>query len=175
MSGKSESDKKEAIFKVHIRGAIEDVWHEITKTESAQGAFFNSWLNTPGLRVGAPIRMRNKSGKYTSVVGDVVEFDPPNRYAHTMKFTAYDDPECTVVYDLKRVGDGVDFTLTIKDVAYGTKTAKDMLRGGPFITKTLKAIVENGQPSLSTRLLFKMFVAMEVFAPKKSLSSNWQY
>ena len=33
------SDKKEAVFKVHIRGAIEDVWHEITKTDAAQGRF----------------------------------------------------------------------------------------------------------------------------------------
>jgi hypothetical protein len=169
------SDKKEAVFKVHIRGAIEDVWREITRTDKAQGAFFNAWLRTPGLQVGAPIRMQNESGKYTTVVGDVVEFDPPHRYAHTMRFTAYDDPECTVVYDLEKVGDGVDFTLTIKDVTLGTKTAKDMLRGGPFITKTLKQIVENGQPSLGTRLLFRVFRLMEMFAPKKSLSSNWEY
>jgi len=168
------SDKKEAVFKVHIRGAIDDVWHEITKTDEAQGSFFNAWLHTPGLQVGAPIRMRNKSGKYTTVVGEVVEFDPPNRYAHTMKFTAYEDPVCTVVYDLEKVGDGVDFTLTIKDVAEGTKTAKDMLRGGPFITKTLKSIIENGQPSLGTRMLFRMFGLMEMFTPKKSLSSNWE-
>ena len=168
------SEKKEAVFKVHIRGAIEDVWHEITKTGEAQQSFFNAWLHTPGLQVGAPIRMRNKSGKYTTVVGDVVAFDPPNRYAHTMKFTAYDDPECTVVYDLKTVGDGVEFTLTIENMTPGTKTAKDMLRGGPFITKTLKSIVETGQPSLGTRLLFGLFGVMEIFASKKSLSSKWE-
>jgi hypothetical protein len=109
------------------------------------------------------------------VAGDVVEFDPPHRYAHTMKFTAYDDPETTVVYDLKKVGDGVEFTLTIKDMVEGSKTAKDMLRGGPFITKTLKAIVENGKPGLGTRTLFRLFALMEVFTPKKCLSSNWEY
>ena len=32
------SDKKNAVFKVHIQGSIEDVWHEITKTDEVQGA-----------------------------------------------------------------------------------------------------------------------------------------
>jgi uncharacterized protein YndB with AHSA1/START domain len=169
------SDRKEAVFRVHIRGAIEDVWHEITKTDEAQGAFFNAWLHTPGLQAGAPIRMRSRSGKYTTVVGDVVEFDPPRRYAHTMKFTAYDDPECTVIYDLQPSGDGVDFTLTIENAPEGTKTAKDMLRGGPFITKNLKAIIETGKPTWSARLMYRVFGLMEGFTPKKCLSSNWEY
>ena len=169
------SDKKNAVFKVHIQGSIEDVWHEITKSGEAQGAMFNAWLHTPGLEVGAPIRMRSRSGKYTSVVGDVVEFDPPNRYVLTFKFTAYEDPPCTVIYDLKKVGDGVEFTLTITDIPEGTKTAKEMLRGGKFITGTLKSIVETGRPSWTTRVLFKVFGLMEGMSPKKSLSSNWQF
>ena len=135
---------------------------------------FNAWLHTPGLEKGAPIRMRSRSGKYTSVVGDVVEFDPPHRYAHTFKFTAYEDPPCTVIYDLKEVGDGVEFTLTIANIPAGTKTAKEMLRGGKFITGTLKSIIETGRPSWTTRLLFAVFALMEGITPKKSLSSNWQ-
>jgi len=43
----AESDR--AVFKVFIRGTVEAVWREITKTDSLQGAMFNMRLVTPGL------------------------------------------------------------------------------------------------------------------------------
>jgi hypothetical protein len=83
-----------AVFKIFIRGTIDAVWHEITKTDSAQQCFFNMCLHTPGLRIGAPIQMRTRTNKYVGVVGRVLEFDPPKRYAHTFRFTYLNDPEC---------------------------------------------------------------------------------
>ena len=58
-------------------------------------------------------------------------------------------------------------------MAAGTKTAKDMERGGPFIVKTLKAIVETGRPPLGTRLLYVLFGLLGPFTPKKCRSENW--
>jgi hypothetical protein len=59
-------------------------------------------------------------------------------------------------------------------VPANTKTAKDMARGSDFIVKTLKQIVENGKPALSTRLLYALFgVLAPVMTPKRSLASNW--
>ena len=103
----TEVATKKAVFKIHIRATIEDVWKEITKTGEALPFFFGSVMETPGLEIGAPIRMRTPSGKYTGVVGDVVEFDPPRRFAHTFRFTHLDDPECTVIYELEEADDGV--------------------------------------------------------------------
>src|ERR1051325_1990257 len=98
-----------AIFKVFIRGSIQDVWREITRTDQPQRAMFNMMLHTNGpLRVGAPLRMRTISGKYTAIVGEVIEWNPPHRYAHTFKFTQMDDPPCKVSYDLKEVEGGVE-------------------------------------------------------------------
>src|SRR5262245_52850800 len=108
MTGKTET----AVFKVFIRGTIENVWKEITRTDRPQLCMFNMQLHTSGLKVGAPIRMRTKDGKYTGVVGEVIEFDPPHRYAHTFRFTNLDDPPCKVSYDLKEVEGGVEFILT---------------------------------------------------------------
>src|SRR6266480_3250448 len=110
-----------AVYKVVIRGTIQAVWREITKTGAAQQAMFNMRLHTTGLKPGAPIRVRTKSGTYTPIVGEVLEFDPPHRYAHTFRFTQYDDPPCKVTYDLKEVTGGVEFTLTISDLPEGTK------------------------------------------------------
>lgn len=168
-----ETKRERAVFKVFIRGPIEKVWHEITKTDAAQGCFFNAWLSTPGLRVGAPVAMRTKSGRFTLVVGEVLEYDPPHRYAHTFRFTTYDDPPCRVIYDLKSVAGGTEFTLTVEDMPAGSKTAKDMTKGGPAIVATLKAIVENGKPAPKTRIMYALMGAMEGMLPKRARSENW--
>ena len=79
---------EKAVFKVHIKGTIDEVWHEITKTDELQVAMFNTRMHTNGLEPGGKIHMRSGNGKYTGVVGEVLEFDPPNRFVHTFKFTA---------------------------------------------------------------------------------------
>ena len=167
------TDTEKAVFKVHIEGTIDEVWHEITKTDELQGAMFNMRMHTDGLAVGGQIRMRSANGKYTGVVGEVTEFDPPHRYAHTFKFTQYDDPPCTVRYELVQLEDGVEFTLTCEGMPVGSKTAKQMTQGGSWIVKTLKAIVETGKPTLGVRLMYFMFKLMEPFSPKSTLSEHW--
>lgn len=172
-SGTPEAARERAVFRVFIRGPIEKVWHEITKTDAAQGCFFNAWLNTPGLRVGAPVAMRTKSGRFTLVVGEVLEYDPPHRYAHTFRFTTNDDPPCRVIYDLKAVAGGTEFTLTVEDMPANTKTARDMTRGGKAIVETLRAIVENGRPAFGTRVMYALMGAMEGMLPGRARSENW--
>lgn len=162
-----------AVFKVHIAGDIQAVWREITKTDEIQKSFFNSLMDTPGLKPGAPIRMRSPDKKYTIVIGDVVEFDPPHRFSHTFRFTQYDDPPCKVTYDLKEVSGGVEFTLTVDDMPAGTKTAKQMSQGGAMIVKTLKAVIETGRPTFGIRMLYVLFKIMAPLTPKKCLSKNW--
>ena len=167
------AETEKFVARIFIEGSIDAVWHEITKTDELQGAMFNMRLHTNGLKMGGQIRMRSADGKYTGVVGEILEFDPPHRYAHTFQFTQYDDPPCTVVYELAEVEGGVEFTLRVEDVPVGTKTAKQMKGGGDFIVKTLKSIVEDGKPALGTRMLFGVFKLMAPLSPKQSLSQNW--
>ena len=166
-------ETERAVYKVFIRGTIDAVWNEITKTGEAQKCMFNMQLHTPGLKPSAPIRMRTRNGKYTGVVGEVLEFAPPHRYSHTFRFTNYDDPPCKVTYDLKEVTGGVEFTLTIDDMPKGTKTAKQMTQGGTMIVNSLKAIVEHGRPSFGTRMLYVLFRIMEPLSPKRTRTENW--
>jgi uncharacterized protein YndB with AHSA1/START domain len=161
------------IYRVFIRGSIQAVWREITKTDEIQGAMFNMRLHTTTLGPGAPVRMRSANGKFTAIVGDVLEFNPPHRYAHTFRFTNYDDPPCKVIFDLKEVEGGVEFTMTLEDVPAGTKTAKQMKQGSQMIVNSVKAIVETGRPSLGTRLLYRLIRALEFLNPKRTRSENW--
>ena len=167
-----QADPTRAVFEIVIQGSIEAVWNEITKTDEPQGAIFNMQMHTPGLAVGAPVQMRTKNGKYTGMVGEVLEFDPPRRFVHTMAFTNYDDPPSTVEYDLEEVGDQVRFRLTVT-MTKGTKSAKQMKQGGTMIVNTLKRIVETGKPSFGVRMLYTMFRVLEPFSPKACRSENW--
>jgi uncharacterized protein YndB with AHSA1/START domain len=164
----------QSISKIFIRGSIADVWREITKTNEPQKCMFNMQLHTDKFEPGSKIFMRSTDGKYTGVVGEILEFDPPHRYAHTFKFTNFDDPPCKVIYDLKEIEGGVEFTLTSVDIPAGTKTAKQMISGANMIVKTLKSVVENGRPSFGVRMLHVLFKLMAPLTPKKCLSKNWQ-
>jgi len=162
-----------SMFRVVIAGSIEDVWQEITRTDAPIAAFFNSRMDCPRLEPGSKLAMRTPDGKYTGVVGEILEFEPMRRFAHTFRFTNFDDPWCTVIFDLEEVEGGVQFTLTIEDLPTGTKTAKQMVQGGTMIVNTLKSVIETGKPSLGTRMLFVLFKLMAPLSPKKSLSKNW--
>ena len=161
------------MFRIRINGTIDAVWNEITRTDAVIPAFFNTRMHCNALAPGSKIAMRTADGKYTGVVGEILEIDPPRRFVHTFKFTNYDDPPCVVAFDLEQVDGGVVFTLTISDLPEGTKTARQMLQGGVMISKTLKACIETGRPTFGTRMLFQLFKLMAPLSPKKCRSEHW--
>lgn len=172
---KPQSEPTREVFRVVIRAPIHKVWAELTRADSTLPFFFNGVLRTPGLEVGAPIRMVSKDGKYTSVVGDVLEFEPPHRYAHTFKFTNLDDPPCIVRYRLKEVDGGTEFTLINENVVPGSKSEKYMSQGGTFITQNLKAFVESGKATPGGRVMLLLMGLAAPFTPKRCLSSHWPF
>jgi len=162
-------------FRVTIRAPIHKVWAEITRTENVLPFFFNSVCKTPGLAVGAPIRMVSKNGKYAAVVGDIIEFDPPHRYAHTFKFTSLDDPACIVRYSLREVEDGTEFTLINEAVPAGSKSEKYMMSGGKFITNNLKSFVETGKATAGGRCALFMMGLSAPFTPGRCRIEHWPF
>ena len=167
------AEKKKAIYRIVIDGPQEVIFRELTATDRPLGAIFNSMMHTTGLRPGGRMQMRTVSGDHVIVDGDVLEYSPPYRFAHTHRFTQMDDPVCKVVYDLKPVTGGIEVTLTVEDLPVGTKTAKSMEDGAMFILSNLKAIVEQGKPPFKTRLMYGMFGAMEFVLPKRTKSEHW--
>ena len=160
------------VFEVMIDGAIDDVWREITKTDELQGAIFNARMHTTGLEEGGGIQMRTASGKYTSIVGHILEFAPPKRFVHTLAFTNFEDPHSVVEYDLEEIDGKVRFRLTVT-MPKDTKSAKQMKQGGTMIVNTLKRIVETGRPSFGVRMLYTLFKLLEATSPKRCRTENW--
>lgn len=163
------------VSRVMIDAPIQTVWDALTKEGEVLPFFFGSVLHTTKLAPGAPVRMRNPNGKYTGVVGDVLELDPPNKYAMTFKFTNFDDAVCKVTHDLKQVGKQTEYTLTSEYIPIGTKTEKNMRQGGSFITKELKRHVETGNPSFMARFIMIMGKLFAFTSPKSSLTTNWPF
>jgi len=167
------ADGKQAIFRIVIDGSPEAIFRELTRTDGLVPAIFNSRMVTTGLKPGGRMQMRTPSGEHTMVVGEVVEYDPPRRFVHLHRFTQFDDPVCRVTYELKPVAGGVEVTLTVDDVPLGTKTEREMRRGGDFILRNLKAIVETGRPPLGTRLMYAAFDRLEFVLPKRTRTTHW--
>lgn len=169
-------DENRRVFRVMINASPEKVWAEITRTDKPIACFFNNrmHLGRGGLAPGSPMAMRSPDGKLTGVVGTILECDPPRRFAHTFRFTSFNDPECCVIYDLRPAQGGTEFTLTIEQLPVGTKTAKQMTQGGSMITSTLKAVMETGRPTAGVRVLYAILgVVGPVISPKACRSEHW--
>lgn len=162
-----------AVFRIVINSSIDAVWRELTKQGEPQAAIFNAWLHAQGMQVGQKMQMTTKGRSHVMVIGTITAFDPPTRFAHTFKFTQMDDPECEVIYDLKQLPTGVECTLTVDRMPAGTKTAKEMQKGGDRILSLLKSVVETGKVPFGTRLMYAMMDKMLFMLPKSLRSENW--
>ena len=163
------------VYRVVIKAPIETVWNMLVKTDDVLPFFFGAVCEAEDgkLAVGKRMRMVTPDRKFASVVGEVTEFSPPHRYAHTFKFTQYDDDFCTVTYDLKETSGGVEFSLTTTGVPAGTKTEKSMAQGGPFITQNLRSLAEKGRPAFSGRMVLMLGPVMALMTPSACRIENW--
>jgi len=172
---KPQAFAEKQIYKIVIKAPIETVWNTLVKTDEALPFFFGAHCKTTGERLapGQPYAMRTPNGKFTSVVGKVLEFSPPHRYSHTLKFTLHDDPACVVSYELKEVTEGTEFSLITENVPAGTKMEKSMAQGTDFILKNIKSVAETGKATFSSQLMLGMMSLMTPLMPKQCRSENW--
>ncbi|WP_291204792.1 SRPBCC domain-containing protein [Hyphomonas sp.] len=163
-----------AIYRVTIDAPIRVVWDTLVKTDAVLPFFFGAVCDAEGgLAKGKPMRMVSVDRKFAIVAGEVLEFSPPHRYAHTMKFTQYPDAPCTVIYDLKDIDGGTEFTLTTEGVPAGTKTEKSMVPGGAFITENLKALLETGKPKFTAQIIMALGPMLNFTVPKACRIEYW--
>lgn len=167
------SETNRLVSKIVINGSLETIWRELTKSDEPQAAVFNAWLHAQALIPGASLQMRTADGRHVLVIGKVVAFEPPHRFAHTFRFTQYDDPECTVTYQLVQLNNGVEVSLIVDNLPVGSRTAKEMTSGSTMILTTLKAVVETGRPALGIRIMYALFSKLGFILPKRTRVEHW--
>lgn len=175
MSVEKTVESEKAVFRIFINGPRQAVWDELTKSGEPQAAIFHNVMHTSGgVAPGSTIQMRSKNGKFVGMVGEILEVDPPRKFAHTLRFTQLDEPETIVVYELDEKDGGTQFTLTVEKLVADNKTGKYMIQGGPMICSVLKSVIENGNAPLGNRVLFGVLGALApVMTPKKCRAEHW--
>lgn len=172
MSEKQKQNRQ--VHRVFIDAPIEKVWSILVKTDEVLPLFFGSICQTEnGLTPGSRIRVISPNKKNVAVVGEVLEFTPPHRYSHTLKFTQYDDPFCVISYELKEVEGQVEFSLIQDQIPVGTKTEKSMKEGAGIICGTLKKLAETGKPGAMARMIMLTGPVLGLLSPKQTKSENW--
>lgn len=162
-----------AVFRIVINGSQQAIFEELTNTERPLPAIFNARMRTTGLKPGGRLQMRTGTDGHVMVLGEILEVDPPHRFVHTHRFAQHDDPFCRVTYELKPVSGGIEVTLTVDDLPLGTKTEKEMQKGGMFILNNLKSVVETGTVPFGVRVMYRMFDVMEFVLPGKTKTEHW--
>lgn len=157
-----------------IEAPIDVVWNTLVKTDEALPFFFGAICETRGgLTPGGRMRMVHPSGKLAMVVGEVLVFEPPHRYAHTFRMTNIDEPPATVTYELTEVEGGTQFDLIIDDAVPGSKLEKEMVGAQKFIASNLKAYAETGRAAFTGRMIGLMSPLLPLIAPKSQRIEHW--
>jgi uncharacterized protein YndB with AHSA1/START domain len=170
----ADDRKQSAGPRITIRGTVDAVWRELTRAMSRKPrCSTHGCMHAQAFVPGAALQMRTPDGRNVLVVGRIVEFDPPRRFAHTFRFTQYEDPECTVIYELKPVPAGVEVSLVVENIPLGTRSAKEMASGSTAILDALKAVVETGRPALGTRLMYWLFGRLGFMLPARTRAEHW--
>jgi uncharacterized protein YndB with AHSA1/START domain len=167
------AERGKQVFRIVIDGPQQAIFDELTRTDRPLPAIFNAQMHVTRLSAGGAMQMRTPSNRHVMVVGEVLEYDPPHRFAHTLRFAQYEDPFCRVSYRLAPASGGIEVTLMVDDLPLGTKTAKDMGQGGDAILRNLKAVVETGRAPLGWRLLFAVMRVMEFALPRRTGVEHW--
>jgi len=107
------------------------------------------------------------------VIGEVLQFDPPNCYSHTFQMTNIEEPACKVTYRLSEKDDGTGFELTIENALAGGKLFKEMKSSRGFITSNLKAKAETNRPAFSGRMVGLLSPIFGLLAKKSQKIENW--
>ena len=165
---------EKTMHRTYIAAPIETVWSILVATDKPLPFFFGGVCDTKnGLKPGARMRMVHPNGKIAMVVGDVLAFEPPHRYAHTFKMTNLDDEACQVTYELREKDGGTEFDLIIEGAIEGSKLHKQMLGAQDFISSNLKCLAETGKPAFSGKMVTLMSPLVALLAKKQQRVEHW--
>jgi uncharacterized protein YndB with AHSA1/START domain/DNA-binding transcriptional ArsR family regulator len=146
--GREMEDKPSHVFVVYIRSTPERVWEAITTSDFTLRYYYSSTVESDWA-AGSPYVYKTQGE--TSIVGSVIESDPPRRLVCTFdarwdEEVAPDEPS-RITWELEPAGDGVTkLTVVHEGLVAGSATYNQVVGGMPFILSGLKTLLETGEP-----------------------------
>jgi len=159
------------IHVVDIKAPVADVWAEITKLQHVQKPMLGTVLETD-FKPGSRMMYRSEDGKRVFILGEVHEFVPPTRFVHTFRFTELAESPTLVEWSLEEKAGVTRVTVTHSRFVDQAKTAKAVRTSWVDILNNIKAVVEQGDVPLKTRLILAMMKAFMFATPKEVLREN---
>jgi uncharacterized protein YndB with AHSA1/START domain len=160
------------VASIFIAVPVERVWAEITKTGRLQRALYNTVLDTE-LVPGARLRYYSPNRERVFIVGEVVEVDPPRRFAHTYWFTMWKGGGPTLVtWDLSAQAGGCRVTVTHSGWTEAHEDAQKTGAGWREILGLLKQELETGTLPLRTRIMYRVMGWFMFAMPARTRTSH---
>ena len=161
----SETTVPEHVISIHIGVPPERVWEEITRTGRVQPALYNTVLDCE-LRPGSRLRYYSPDRKRVFIVGEVVEVDPPQTFAHTYRFTTRDETPTLVRWELRAEAGGCRVTITHSGWTPDHKAPEKTAAGWEEILRLLKSELETGRLPLRTRIMYRVMGWLTFMLPR---------
>jgi len=154
------------VVSIHIAVPVQRVWDEITKTGRIQRALYNTVLETE-LRPGSRLRYYSPDRKRVFIVGEVVEVDPPRKFAHTYQMLMNGvEPPTLVTWQLEEENGGCRVTILHSGWTGAHKAPEKVAAGWKEILGLLKHDLETGDIPGKTKVMYAVMGWFMFMMPK---------
>jgi len=130
------------IHEVTVSASADDAWKALTDPDTVRRYYFDTAPRTTW-EVGSPIEFVDDDGD-AQIVGEVLEFEPPTRLAHTFIATWYGerDDQGSLHWEISPTDEGCRITLIHRGARAATREGSETADGSRQIIEALKELLE---------------------------------
>lgn len=130
------------IYEVDVAAAPTEAWHALTDPATVRRYYFDTAPRTTW-RVGSPIEFVDDEG-VAQIVGEVLEYEPPVRFAHTFVATWYGaaDDQGSLHWQITPTDTGCRITLIHRGARADTREGSETADGSRHLIEAVKELLE---------------------------------
>lgn len=131
------------VYEVEVAATPAAAWAALTDPDTVRRYYYGTAPRTTW-EVGAPIEFVDDDGA-AQIVGEVLEFEPPRRLAHTFIATWYGDrdDQGSLHWEVAPSGTGCRITLIHRGAQAQTREGSETADGSRHIIDSLKELLES--------------------------------